>query len=358
MRRRNLLVLSVVGALAALAVAAPLVLALKSDDPISPQIVVAPGRDSFAVVTRAGATVSLSVEPQASEVRAQWFRTGSFPWLERDSFHRALLLQQPEGSSIEVGDATLHIPSRAHLRVVFVGDTGAGEDAERVLRQAAEQQPDVVVHVGDVAYAFGDERAWDAWTDLAARELPGIPIAYVTGNHDVESGLDRAQMSGLRGGETRYSFDLGPVHFVVLDSNAVTDAEAAWLAADLDAAKAAGARWIVPVEHHPWYSSGTTHGSNLAAREKLASLFASRGVKLAVAGHEHNYERTRPIEGVTYVVTGGGGATLYADFAAKPEWWSAARHQGHELLRVDFTADAASAKAIKPDGTVVDEFTL
>jgi hypothetical protein len=30
-------------------------------------------------------------------------------------------------------------------------------------------------------------------------------------------------------------------------------------------------------------------------------------VKLVLAGHEHDYERTRPVDGVTYVITGGGG---------------------------------------------------
>jgi hypothetical protein len=33
-------------------------------------------------------------------------------------------------------------------------------------------------------------------------------------------------------------------------------------------------------------------------------------VQLYINGHEHNYERTRPIEGTTYLTVGGGGAWL------------------------------------------------
>jgi hypothetical protein len=48
----------------------------------------------------------------------------------------------------------------------------------------------------------------------------------------------------------------------------------------------------------------------LALRPLLDSLFQKHGVKLVFQGHDHLYYRTVR-SGITYVVTGGGGAPLY-----------------------------------------------
>ncbi len=59
--------------------------------------------------------------------------------------------------------------------------------------------------------------------------------------------------------------------------------------------------------HHPLYSSGE-HGSTIELRHVMESILASGGADIVFAGHDHNYERTLPQQGVTHVVTGGGGA--------------------------------------------------
>jgi len=47
-------------------------------------------------------------------------------------------------------------------------------------------------------------------------------------------------------------------------------------------------------------------------RELLAPFYAANGVDLVFGGHDHFYERTHPIGGVSYVTTGAGGAELYS----------------------------------------------
>ena len=39
-------------------------------------------------------------------------------------------------------------------------------------------------------------------------------------------------------------------------------------------------------------------------------MFAKYGVQLYINGHEHSYERTKIINGTTFLITGGGGASL------------------------------------------------
>jgi hypothetical protein len=58
--------------------------------------------------------------------------------------------------------------------------------------------------------------------------------------------------------------------------------------------------------HRPAFSSGT-HGSSATIQNLFVDSFERYGVDLVLAGHDHNYERTQPINGVTYVTTGSAG---------------------------------------------------
>ena len=69
---------------------------------------------------------------------------------------------------------------------------------------------------------------------------------------------------------------------------------------------ATDARWIVAVSHRPPFSSGT-HGDDRQVQEAFLPLFRRHGVDLVLSGHDHHYERSRPVDGIVYIVTGGGG---------------------------------------------------
>jgi hypothetical protein len=66
-------------------------------------------------------------------------------------------------------------------------------------------------------------------------------------------------------------------------------------------------------QHHPVYGSGPNAALYPSGplREILAPLYTRSGVDVAFNGHDHLYERTKPIGGVVYVTTGAGGAALY-----------------------------------------------
>jgi hypothetical protein len=93
------------------------------------------------------------------------------------------------------------------------------------------------------------------------------------------------------------------VHFVALDTEQLGETQTGWLAQDLAQNELP---WTVVYLHRPPFSSGY-HGSSGQVRAAFSSLFEQHGVQVVFAGHDHNYERTQPINGVTYVVTGAGG---------------------------------------------------
>ncbi|MDP9072293.1 MAG: metallophosphoesterase [Actinomycetota bacterium] len=97
------------------------------------------------------------------------------------------------------------------------------------------------------------------------------------------------------------------------------------------------------VLHHPPYSSGK-HGSTPGARERLEPILARHDVDLVLAGHDHHYERTHPIDGVTYVVSGGGCKTT----AAGRSRFTVVSESTLQFLLVDITGDRLVVTCVRP----------
>jgi len=193
-----------------------------------------------------------------------------------------------------------------------LGDLGKqSSDQYAVLEQLEDVRSDFVLLTGDVAYNDGTRAQIEYNVFAVYREMMSlVPFFPAIGNHDYhtdEAGPFREAFAlfengGAQGLERWYSFDWGPVHVTVLDTEKVGDTQKSWLEADL---AASDAPFTVVVLHRPPFSSGS-HGSSDGVRDAFVPLFANR-VDLVLAGHDHDYERTHEIDGVTYIVTGGGG---------------------------------------------------
>ena len=49
-------------------------------------------------------------------------------------------------------------------------------------------------------------------------------------------------------------------------------------------------RWRIPFSHHPAYCAGPHHANTDAMVQTLVPLFRRAGVRIAFAGHEHNFQ--------------------------------------------------------------------
>ncbi|HET6260627.1 MAG TPA: metallophosphoesterase, partial [Chloroflexia bacterium] len=95
-------------------------------------------------------------------------------------------------------------------------------------------------------------------------------------------------------GKGYYSYDMGTWHIVVLNSNCaavggcgVGSPQEQWLRADLSANRDKN---VLAYFHHPRFSSGASHGSNLSMKPFWQALY-DYGAELVVNGHDHGYER-------------------------------------------------------------------
>ena len=88
-------------------------------------------------------------------------------------------------------------------------------------------------------------------------------------------------------------------------------------------------------------------------RQTLSPLFEQYGVDVVFNGHRHNYERNK-VNGVTYVVTGGGGAPLYPMLEQEPTQVAFALAYHFVLLEID--GQRLKATVISSAGELLDEF--
>jgi hypothetical protein len=215
------------------------------------------------------------------------------------------------------------------VRLLAFGDTGDGSaDQEAVLEQMRTVPFDVAIHMGDLAYNVGARAEIERnYFRVYGELLERIPVFPISGNHEYDTddaapfreAFSLPDNGGPEGKERWYSFNWGDVHFVALDTERVNAAQAAWLDADLTANQLP---WTIVYHHRPAYSSGQ-HGSTEGVQRVFVPLFEKHRVPLVLAGHDHNYERSKPLNGVTYVVTGAGGVGTrpvgHSDFTAFSE---------------------------------------
>jgi hypothetical protein len=207
--------------------------------------------------------------------------------------------------------------------LVGAGDIAdCGDNADAGTAALLDTIPGTIFTAGDNAYSSGTAaqfaRCYDpTWGRHKARTRPA------PGNHDyrtADGGPYYRYFGATAGpaGRGYYSYDLGGWHIISLNSNVPMSAGSAqerWLRADLAAhpATCTLAYW-----HHPLFSS-SDHGNTPGARPLWQALYDA-GADVAIAGHDHVYERFAPqtpagapdpARGIREFVVGTGGADLY-----------------------------------------------
>jgi acid phosphatase type 7 len=262
---------------------------------------------------------------------------------------------------------TAPVGDDSRFSFAVVGDSGSGGKGQLAVAALLERlRPDLVLHTGDVVYPAGQERHYDRRFFAPYRNLiKTVPLFPVLGNHDVRKGNGAAFLEnfhpplGSPGSTKRYySFDWGNTHFVALDSELYhgdrgsnPEEQRDFLERDLATTRK---RWKVAFLHRSPYGS-SRHGGDEKVREDLEPLFVKHGVDLVFSGHDHVYERTVPITGVTYVVSGGGGRRLYP--AGNGEL-TASSVSAHHAVLVRVSGSRLLLEAVEVGGEVVDRFDL
>ena len=244
---------------------------------------------------------------------------------------------------------------------VAYGDTRTNQSEHTTIANTASSfGPQIVFNTGDL---ITDGNSWYGafeWTSFfdAIAELAGnAPYYPVVGNHEDEIDSYFCPIFELPGNEQWYSIDYSNCHFIILNNN--TDyspgsEQYAFVSSDLAAAYGHYS-FIFVFFHRPPYTCGSEHSSNTTTRTTLCPLFETYGVSIVFNGHNHDYERNY-VNGVYYIVTGGGGAPLYG---VSPEsTWTIYAESCYHFCLIEVVGDSLHFTARYDDGTVFDEFSL
>jgi len=210
------------------------------------------------------------------------------------------------------------------VRIGVYGDVRGGHAVHRkIVEQMLGEGLDLVAVTGDMVLRGTDEADWQKFYAVTSDLVAQVPYLPAVGNHDLgwnatddpARATDRLALppgpAGRPVGNYWYAVDVAGVHLVFLDSNAyeVLDQEA-WLERDLAAARKAKTRAIFVFTHDGPYSRGL-HRGNALARARYVPILVKWKVDMLFSGHDHMYQRGE-LGGLKYMVSGGGGAPLYA----------------------------------------------
>jgi hypothetical protein len=251
-------------------------------------------------------------------------------------------------------------PGKVLSGLVAFGDFGGGPAQTAVARAmerwTADHRVDALVTTGDNVYERGEPRKFAAQLDAPYRELRRSRPLWVTlGNHDVAAGHGAAQLRHLGLPDLPYAKSLPGLQLLFLDANRVDDDQAAWLDRQL---AGPGPALRAVVFHHPAWSC-SRHDSHREVDRRWVPVIEHHRVALVLNGHDHNYQRFASARGVTYVVTGGGGRSLYPLDACQdggPE--RVAGQVRHHFTAVEVRDGSLVLTAVAEDDTVLDRAVI
>jgi len=240
------------------------------------------------------------------------------------------------------------------LKFGVIGDTGTGDKHEYAVAKQLEGlrsqfKYEFVVMMGDNNYS--GEGSLKRVFDEPYKPLidAGVKFYAALGNHDTPN--QRNYQVFNMGGKQYYTFrpKLG-VRFFALDSNYMSPEQLTWLENEL---KQSGSDWKIAFFHHPLYSSGGTHGSDVALREKLEPLFLKYSVDVVLSGHDHFYERIKPQKGIQYWVIGGSAKLRNGDINTT-NLTEKGFDTGYSFMAVEIAGDEWHFQTISDQGKTVD----
>ncbi len=234
-----------------------------------------------------------------------------------------------------------------------------------MLKVNAGRPYEFVVLNGDSVSGFDRESRVTAILDQAVSSFATrIPLIWGRGNHETRGGFARQFQAYVSSPNGRYfySFDHGPVHFIVLDTGEdKTDShveysglvdftsyrreEAEWLKSDVKTPAFQRARFRVVFAHMPFPAAPAPQRAGAAPSpftgmaddfQYFGAILNQAGIDMMISGHTHNAAIIDAEPGRhSYPIVRGGGP----------------KDQGRTLIRVEVKAKTLVAAILRPDGS-------
>ena len=254
--------------------------------------------------------------------------------------------QTPASQPVELPGAA------GSVKFAVIGDNGTGKQPQYEIAQqmsaARTRFPfEFVIMLGDNLY--GNQDVVNKFERPYAPLLQaGVRFQAALGNHDDPD--NRSYRPFNMGGDRYYTFVEKHVRFFVFDTNLLDQTQLSWIE---ETFRQSQDTWKIAYFHHPLYSDGGRHGSNIELRVLLEPLLVRSGVDVVFSGHEHIYQRTVPQKGITYFVEGSSGQLRKGDVHATA-MTAAAFDQDQTFMLVEIAGRQLFFRTISRTGRIVD----
>ena len=254
----------------------------------------------------------------------------------------------------------LRLPNKSgSIKFAVIGDTGTGDKHQLAVAQQIETyrktfQFPFIIMVGDNLYGGSSTKDYQKKFEVPYKPLldGGVKFYASLGNHDNPN--ERFYKPFNMNGERYYTFKpslTANVRFFALDSNYMDEKQLTWLDEQL---AASGSEWKICFFHHPPYSSGEAHGSDITLRNQIEPLFVKYGVNAVFTGHEHFYERIKPQKGIAYFIAGSSAKLRAGNIASAPTLEAKGFDQGYTFMLVEIAGDDLFYQTISEQGKTID----
>jgi hypothetical protein len=265
----------------------------------------------------------------------------------------------PASVQVAPDPAAVPLPNQPDsLKFLVFGDFGVNSTeqyqlADQMARLRDRFAFELALLVGDNLY--GAERPQDFVTKFERPYKPlldrGVKFYASLGNHD--SREQRYYKLFNMGGKLYYSFEAPrqDVRFYALESTYPDPEQLAWIEKEL---KSTNDDWKITFFHHPLYSSGERHGSDLRLRDALEPTLVQNNVSVVFTGHDHFYERVKPQKGIVYFVVGSGGQLREGNIDRTSQITAKGVDNDQVFLAAEIRDDQMTFQAIGRTGRVLD----
>ena len=250
------------------------------------------------------------------------------------------------------------LPNKAgSFKFAVLGDFGTGsrmqyELAEQMAKLHSTFKYEIVPLVGDNLY--GGERPQDF---VRKFELPykplldaGVKFYASLGNHDARE--QRYYKLFNMDGKLYYTFSPTPTSASSCSRARIPSRNRS--SGSRTSSRRSSSKWKIPVFHHPLYSSGDRHGSDLRLREVLEPLFLKYNVSVVLTGHDHFYERVKPQKGIVYFVVGSGGQLRAGNIDASTGLTARGFDTDLAFMAAEIDGDTMNFSVVSRRGQIVD----
>jgi hypothetical protein len=273
---------------------------------------------------------------------------------------QAITEQQPaaKAPSAAIGAAIDVQPpiGKDSVKFLVIGDSGTGdraqnETAAQMWRAHAVFPYEFAIMLGDNLY--GSERPQDFAAKFERPYKPmldaNISFYAALGNHDDPN--QRYYKNFGMGGKRFYTYQKKDVRFFALDSNYMDQDQQRWLEQELSQSNS---KWKIAYFHHPIYSSGGRHGSEVDLRSIVEPMFIKYNLNVVFAGHEHFYERLKPQRGINYFTAGGSAKLRSGDITTNSSLTAKGFDTEQSFMVVEIDGDVMRFQTISRHGKRVD----